>query len=45
MATTRAAPSAAPVVAAIYLSETEAKMPARNAAIARIGKALTEALK
>jgi len=38
-------PDRAPVVAAIYLSETEAKMPARNAAIARIGKALTEALK
>jgi len=33
-----------PVVVAIYLSETEAKMDARNAAIARIGAALVKAL-
>lgn len=37
-------PSRAPVVVAIYLSETTASLDARNAAIARIGAALVKAL-
>ncbi len=37
-------PGRAPVIAAIYLSETTASLEARNSAIARIGAALVTAL-
>lgn len=37
-------PRRAPIVAAIYLTETDAAMDARNAAIAAIGKAIAQAV-